>query len=110
MSVKLGRGIGHVMLSSDNTYLMLAVQHHSLQKRKESREGRRRGRGAGGGWLHSSRCFPYPKNPGKQIPCHQRERTQELGRRPGCRMRNKISEKFFLEVKILNITIGKGSV
>lgn len=36
------------MLSSDNTYLMLAVRRHSLQKRKESREGRRRGQGGVG--------------------------------------------------------------
>lgn len=108
MSVKLGRGIGHVMLSSDNTYLMLAVRRHSLQKRKESREGRRRGWG-GVGCIQAG-VSPTQKNPGKQTPCHQRERTQELGRHPGCRMRKKISEKIFLEVKILNITIGKGSV
>ena len=58
--------------------------------------------GGGGrvGLAAFKQVFP-PESPGKQTPCHQKERTQELGRRPGCRTRKKSSSaKFFLEVKI----------
>lgn len=75
------------------------------------KRGRKVGRvgGAGGvGLAAFKQVFPLPKKSGKQTPCPKGKGPKNW--EASWVQNEKISEKFFLEVKILNITIGKGSV